>query len=478
MIPFWWACCTAWQTGMASSSRSRRRQPALVAEPGDRDALDQLHHEVGAAGVGRAGVEDLGDVGMVHQGQRLPLGLEAGEDLAAVHAGLDELERDRPPHRLGLLGHVDRAHAPFADRLEQLVRADDSCPRSPSCRSARSAARRRGLAVAESPPSRPSGFSRKLPRCRVGAEQGSTSARSSASPPQASFEEGLPSLGTSILPRARDEEALGIVMRRSPWLAPQFSSYQCGKRPAASDHSGIENDSRGAESLDRRQSGDGARPWRRPRGDRRLHARSRERRGLFDREAGEEAELDQLAALTGRPRRARSSASSSANSSSTGSSVATCDGRRAAMPLAIATPLLRCLRRAFSTGCGASPRRRRRRSGRGYSSLARLRLDQTEIGLVDQGRGLECLPRLLLGQLLRGQPAQLVVDQREELLGGRWVALFDRRKDPGYFGHGTALIPRRPLAPRSLPKPRAPLPRLKLDMTATSVRMTGLQGKP
>ena len=38
--------------------------------------------------------------------------------------GLDELQRDLAAHRLGLLGHVDRAHAPFADRLEQLVRAD------------------------------------------------------------------------------------------------------------------------------------------------------------------------------------------------------------------------------------------------------------------------------------------------------------------------------------------------------------------
>ena len=30
-----------------------------------------------------------------------------------------------PLHRLGLLGHVDRAHAPLADRLQELVRADD-----------------------------------------------------------------------------------------------------------------------------------------------------------------------------------------------------------------------------------------------------------------------------------------------------------------------------------------------------------------
>ena len=101
-----------------------KRQPALVAELGDRDALDQLHHEVGASLLGGAGVEHLGDVGVVHQGQRLAFRTEAGQDLAAVHAGLDELQRHRAPHRLGLLGHVDRAHPTLADRLEELVGAD------------------------------------------------------------------------------------------------------------------------------------------------------------------------------------------------------------------------------------------------------------------------------------------------------------------------------------------------------------------
>ena len=62
---------------------------------------------------------------MVHQRQRLPLGLEAGDHLPRVHARLDDLERDRPLDRLGLLGHEHDAHAPFADLLQQLVRADD-----------------------------------------------------------------------------------------------------------------------------------------------------------------------------------------------------------------------------------------------------------------------------------------------------------------------------------------------------------------
>ena len=61
--------------------------------------------------------------------------------------------------------------------------------------------------------------------------------------------------------------------------------------------------------------------------------------------------------------------------------------------------------------------------------------DQPEVGLVDQGRGLERLPRLLLGQLLRGQPAELVIDQRQQLLGGLGIALLDRREDPCHFIH-------------------------------------------
>ena len=94
MIPFWCACWTAWQTAMNSSSRSPRRQVVLVAVLRDRHAAHQFHHEVGPAGVGRAGIENLGDVRMVHQRQRLPLGLEPGDHLLGVHAELDDLERD------------------------------------------------------------------------------------------------------------------------------------------------------------------------------------------------------------------------------------------------------------------------------------------------------------------------------------------------------------------------------------------------
>jgi hypothetical protein len=44
---------------------------------------------------------------------------------------------------------------------------------------------------------------------------------------------------------------------------------------------------------------------------------------------------------------------------------------------------------------------------------------------MHQGRGLESLSRLLLGHLLRRELAQLVVDQRQQLLGGLGIALLN-----------------------------------------------------
>jgi hypothetical protein len=54
---------------------------------------------------------------VVHEGQGLALGLEAGEDLAAVETRLDELERDLSADGLDLVGEVDGAHAALAEGL-------------------------------------------------------------------------------------------------------------------------------------------------------------------------------------------------------------------------------------------------------------------------------------------------------------------------------------------------------------------------
>ena len=109
---------------MNKSSRSLGGKIVLVAVVGDLDAAHQFHDEVRPARFGRAGIEHLGDVRMIHHRQRLPLGLEARDDLLRVHAELDDLERHAAPHRLLLLGHVDDAAAAFADLLEQLVAAN------------------------------------------------------------------------------------------------------------------------------------------------------------------------------------------------------------------------------------------------------------------------------------------------------------------------------------------------------------------
>ena len=124
-MPLWWACCTAWQTWVNSSSRVAGGQAVLVAVVGDRHALDQLHDEVGSAASRLAGIEHLGDVRMVHERQGLALGLEAGDHLPGVHARLEDLEGHLTAHRLLLLGHEHQAEAAFADLLQQLVGTDD-----------------------------------------------------------------------------------------------------------------------------------------------------------------------------------------------------------------------------------------------------------------------------------------------------------------------------------------------------------------
>ena len=66
----------------------------------------------------------MGDVRVVHERQRLPLGFEAGHHLLGIHARLEHLESDLAADRLLLLRHVDDAEAALADLLQQLVRPD------------------------------------------------------------------------------------------------------------------------------------------------------------------------------------------------------------------------------------------------------------------------------------------------------------------------------------------------------------------
>lgn len=62
-------------------------------------------------------------IGKVQQGQRLPLGLEAGNDVLGVHPRLDHLQGHAPLDRLLLLGQIDHAAAAFAENAQYLVGA-------------------------------------------------------------------------------------------------------------------------------------------------------------------------------------------------------------------------------------------------------------------------------------------------------------------------------------------------------------------
>ena len=107
----------------------------LVAVLGDRHALDQLHDEVRPAGRRSCrrrapwrcsgGPSGPGPAARPRSG-RAP----ACESMP----GLDELDRDQPLDRLGLLGHPDRAHAALADLLQQLVAAERHRPSARICR--------------------------------------------------------------------------------------------------------------------------------------------------------------------------------------------------------------------------------------------------------------------------------------------------------------------------------------------------------
>ena len=102
----------------------RRGEVVLVTVVGDADALDQFHHEVRSAGLGDAGVENLGDLWVVHECQGLPLNLETGDDCSSVHAQLDHLERDLSLNGFVLLCSPDHSEATLANLLDQLVGSD------------------------------------------------------------------------------------------------------------------------------------------------------------------------------------------------------------------------------------------------------------------------------------------------------------------------------------------------------------------
>src|SRR5580698_7858411 len=88
-------------------------QLALIAIVGNGQAANQLHDKIRPARNSFAAIEDTRDVRMIHESERLPLGLEASNDLTRVHAGLENLQSDLASNGLHLFGHEHDAKAAF-----------------------------------------------------------------------------------------------------------------------------------------------------------------------------------------------------------------------------------------------------------------------------------------------------------------------------------------------------------------------------
>ena len=147
-------------------------------------------------------------------------------------------------------------------------------------------------------------------------------------------------------------------------------------------------------------------------------------RGLLHRQTGEIAEFDEIRLgrrLDGQLGQASSKAKRSSDGAPEMEHASSKSTRGRSPPC-----LIRCLRRAVSTKIRRmASAAAAKKWPRLFQCCALVDVDQPEIGLVHQGRGLQRLPRLLLGQFLRGQLPQFVVDQRQKLLGGSRIALFD-----------------------------------------------------
>src|SRR5712664_855428 len=96
----------------------------LVAVFRDLDPADEFHDEVWATGFSRPCIENLGDVGVVHQRQCLPLGFKPGDHVLRVHSRLDDFQSDPPADRCLLFRHVNHPASALTYLLEQFVMAN------------------------------------------------------------------------------------------------------------------------------------------------------------------------------------------------------------------------------------------------------------------------------------------------------------------------------------------------------------------
>lgn len=104
-------------------------EPHPVAVLDQRLAADIVHRKPGSPGRELPGVEDPRDPRVLHERQRLALGLETRERVPHRTTRAHELDRGQPRHRLALGGEVDDAHAALPERVEHAPAADPRRPR-------------------------------------------------------------------------------------------------------------------------------------------------------------------------------------------------------------------------------------------------------------------------------------------------------------------------------------------------------------
>jgi len=77
--------------------------------------LDELHGEVGLFLLGDAGIDDAADGWVIHFGEGIHLGIEAGEDFACTHAETDDLDGNGAFKTFNLTAAIDFPKASFSD---------------------------------------------------------------------------------------------------------------------------------------------------------------------------------------------------------------------------------------------------------------------------------------------------------------------------------------------------------------------------
>ena len=90
----------------------------IVAVRGDGESGHVLHDEKRAPFRRGPGVENFGDVGMLHERQGLTLGLESRHNGAGVHAHFNQLECDSTMKGRGLFGAPDLSHTADAEHVD------------------------------------------------------------------------------------------------------------------------------------------------------------------------------------------------------------------------------------------------------------------------------------------------------------------------------------------------------------------------